>query len=187
MAQRKKVAVFLENRFLDQEIIYYSNRFAEEDIDVEFVTRLWGQPQLTFKGNELSMEMTVNKSFEDISDEELNDYSALIIPAGYVADMLRYAEKPGDLAPAVQFTKRAMAKKSLIKGVICHALWMFDPIPEEIKGRKVTCHNNIIGSVKNTGAIFVDEDIVIDGDLITARHGGLFAKFARTIIDAIKK
>ena len=182
-----KVGVLLENRFIDQEIVYYSNRFREEGVTVEFLTRLWGQPRLTFKGIELGMEVTVDKSLEDMPDEELASYSAIIMPAGMVADMLRYAEKPGDIAPAVQFISRAMADSSIIKAAICHALWFFDPIPDVIRGRKVTCHNNIVGSVRNAGAEYVDRDIVIDGDLVTARTGAMFAELARTIIDELKK
>ena len=187
MLTGKKIGILLENRFIDQEIIYYSHRFDEEGATTEFLTRLWGQPQLTFKGIELGMEITVDKSFEEIDDNELGTYSAIIVPAGMVADMLRYAEKPGDLAPAVQFMKRAMANKSIIKAAICHALWIFDPIPEVIRGRNVTCHNNIIGSVKNTGANYVDQDVVIDDDLITVRTGGMFAKLARTLINELEK
>ncbi|HRY28471.1 MAG TPA: DJ-1/PfpI family protein [Elusimicrobiota bacterium] len=185
MASVKKIGILLENRFIDQEIVYYSNRFKEEGMDVEFLTRLWGQPRLTFKGLELGMSMTVEKSFENMDDATLRSYAAIIVPAGMVADMLRYAEKPGDLAPAVQFMKRVMAEKKILKGLICHALWIFDPIPEVIRGRKVTCHNNVIGSVRNTGAQYVDQDIVRDDDLVTARTGGLFAPFARKIIDLI--
>ncbi|NLD48454.1 MAG: thiamine biosynthesis protein ThiJ [Clostridiaceae bacterium] len=182
----KKICILVENRFIDYEIIYYQHRFREEGIEVDFVTRLWGQPRLTFKGMELGMELVVDKSFEDIDDSTLSTYSAVIMPAGYVADMLRYTEKPGDLAPAVQFMKRAMENKNIIKGAICHSLWIFDPIPEVIRGRRVTCHNNVVGSVRNTGALYVDQDIVIDNDLITARTGGMFASFARTIINRVK-
>ena len=187
MLEGRKIGILLENRFIDHEIIYYSNRFNEEGITVEFLTRMWGQPSLTFKGIELGMEVTVDKSFESINDEKLAEYSAFIVPAGYVADMLRYAEKPGELAPAVQFIKHIMVNKSILKCCICHSLWIFDHIPEILKGRKVTCHNNIIGSVKNTGAVYVDEDIVIDDDLITARTGAMFAKLSRTIIEELKK
>ena len=187
MLTGRKIGILLENRFIDQEIVYYAHRFNEEGATTEFLTRLWGQSELRFKGIELGMEVTVNKSFEEMDDRELATYSAIIVPAGMVADMLRYAEKPGDLAPAVQFMKRAMANKAIIKGAICHALWIFDPIPEAIRGRKVTCHNNVIGSVKNTGAHYVDQDIVIDEDLITARTGDMFAAFARTIINALEK
>jgi len=187
MTKEKKIGILLENRFIDHEIIYYSNRFEEEPITIEFLTRLWEQPQLTFEGNELGMKITVDKSFEFIDDDELATYSAIIVPAGYVADMLRYAEKPGELAPAVKFMQRAMKNKDIIKCCICHSLWIFDPIPDEIKGREVTCHNNIIGSVKNTGAIYVDKDVVIDDDLITVRTGAMFAKLAQTLIDKLNK
>jgi len=180
-----KIGILLENRFIDQEIIYYMHRFQEEGMSVDFLTRLWGQPRLVFKGLELGMQVTVDKSFEYLEHTELLQYAAIIVPAGYVADMLRYAEKPGDRAPAVQFVQTVMSEPTIIKACICHSLWIFDPIPEVIRGRKVTCHNNIIGSVKNTGALFLDQDIVIDKDLITARTGDLFARFARTIIDCL--
>jgi protease I len=187
MQNEKKIGVLLENRFIDQEISYYTHRFPEEGIRVEFLTRLWGQPRLCFRGLELGMEVTVDKSFEDLDDAALAGYSAIIVPAGYVADMLRYAERPGDLAPAVLFFRRAMSNPAVLKGCICHSLWIFDPIPETIRGRRVTCHNNVIGSVRNAGAVYVDEDIVVDGDLVTARTGGLFARFARTIIEKIEE
>lgn len=185
--ESNKIGILIENRFIDHEIIYYSKRFEEEGLHTEFLTRLWGQERLTFKGIELGMEMTVEKSFENIDEEKLREYAAVIVPAGYVADMLRYSEKPGDIAPACQFMIRAMKDKSLIKAAICHSLWIFDPIPDVIRGRKVTCHNNVIGSVKNTGAIYLDQDIVIDEDLITARTGEMYSRLARTIINEINK
>ena len=187
MPKEKKIGILIENRFIDQEIIYYSNRFNEEGIKIEFLTRLWGKPSLTFKGLELGMLQTADKSLEHIDDNELKSYSAIIVPAGMVADMLRYSEKPGELAPAVRFIQRAMAEKDIIKAVICHALWIFDFIPEVIRGRKVTCHNNLIGSVRNTGAKYVDQDVVIDGDLISVRTGAMFAKLARTLIEELQK
>jgi protease I len=184
---RNKVGILIENRFIDHEIIYYSKRFEEEGFETEFLTRLWGQPKLTFKGMELGMELSVDKSFEAIDQESLKEYAAIIVPAGYVADMLRYAEKPGELAPAVKFIMEVMKDKSIIKAAICHSLWIFDPIPEVIRGRKVTCHNNVIGSVKNTGAVYIDEDVVIDEDLITARTGAMYSKLARTILNEMSR
>lgn len=187
LLEGKKIGILMESRFIDYEIIYYSHRFNEEGAETHFMSRLWGQPNLTFKGEELGMQMSVDRSFENMDDSELDTYSAIIVPAGSVSDRLRYAEIPGDLSPAVQFMKRAMDNKSIIKGAICHSMWIFDPIPEIVRGRKVTCHNNIMGSVKNTGALFVDKDIVVDDDLITARTGALFAPFARTIIEELEK
>lgn len=44
----KKIAVLLESDFYEHEIFYYSLRFAEEGVDLHFLTRLWGQPSITF-------------------------------------------------------------------------------------------------------------------------------------------
>jgi protease I len=186
MAKRNIIGVLVENRFIDQEIIYYQNRFAEEGYEVRFLTRLWGQQSLTFTGIELGMKLRVDASFETIDDAQLGSCAAVIVPAGYVADMLRYAEKPGDTAPAVAFVKRVMATPGVFTCAICHSLWIFDPMPEVIAGRTVTCHNNIIGSVRNAGACYVDKDVAIDKNLITVRTGGMFAKLARTLIDQLR-
>lgn len=182
---RKKIGILLENRFIDQEIIYYIERFKEAEFEPVFLTRLWGMSELTFKGMELGMEVKVNQSFEQMNEEELNAYGAIIVPAGYVADYLLYSEIPKEKSPAVEFIERIMAKKEIVKGFICHALWIAAPIREAFNRRKVTCHNNIISHVENAGMIYVDQAICVDEDLITARTGGDFAKFALEIINSI--
>ena len=72
-------------------------------------------------------------------------------------------------------------------GIICHGMWLVSPAPELVRGRRVTCHNNLLGDVKNMGAIYVDEDVVVDGDLVTARSGGHCHLLARTIIDILSR
>lgn len=64
-------------------------------------------------------------------------------------------------------------------------MWLVSPIAEVIKGRKVVAHNNLIGDVRNYGAIYVDQDVVVDEDLITARTGGHCNLFAKKIIEEI--
>ena len=49
----------------------------------------------------------------------------------------------------------------------------------------MTVHNNLIGDAKAYGATYVDEDLVVDGDLVTARTGGHCHLFARAIIDLV--
>jgi protease I len=181
----KKIGIFLENRFIEKEIIYYQHRFPEAGVQVDFLTRLWGQPRLIFKGLEFGMEFSVDKSFEELDDRQMSEYAAFIVPAGYVADMLRYSETAGGVAPAVDFMRRAMLNKDIVKGIICHSVWIFDPIPDSIKGRRITCHNNVVGSARNAGAIFADEDYCRDDDLLSARTGGHFAGFAERIIKLV--
>jgi protease I len=183
--EKKKIGILMESDFYENEIFYYQFRFAEENIDVHFLTRLWGQPQITFMGHELRAPLVCRESFENISDSELKTYSAIIVPAGMVADRLRYTEDVKKLPPAVEFLKRAFAEKTIIKGIICHGLWLVASAPELVRGKRVTAHNNLHGDVKNLGATYVNEDVVVDGDLVTARTGGHAHLFARKIIELL--
>ena len=182
----KKIAILMEGDYYEPEIWYYKFRFAEEGAEVHFLTRLWGCQSLTFKGHEYHVPFDCNESFENMDDTALNSYSAIIVPAGMVADRLRYTEDIGKLPPAVEFLKRAFANKGVIKGIICHGMWLVAPVPELVRGRKVVVHNNLLGDAKNMGAVYVDEDVVVDGDLVTARSGGHCNLFAKKIIELIK-
>jgi len=185
MLKGKKIAILLEGDYYEPEIWYYKFRFAEEGIDVHFLTRLWGCASLSFKGHEYQIPMDCHESFENMDDATLKGYSAIIVPAGMVADRLRYTEDVNKLPPAVEFMKRAFAQKSIIKGIICHGMWLLAPAPELVKGRKVVVHNNLLGDAKNMGAVYVNEDVVVDGDLVTGRSGGHCNVFAKKIIELI--
>jgi protease I len=180
-----RVAILIESDFYEPEIFYYQRRFAEEGCEVHFRTRMWGQSALTFTGHEYRAPFTVTMGVEDLGDDELRSYDALIVPSGIVADRLRYTEDITRLAPAADLLRRAFGEPGLIKGIICHGLWLASPIAETVRGRKVVCHNNLIGDVRNMGAEYVDQDVVIDGDLITGRTGGHCHLFARTVIDQL--
>src|SRR5437868_15525660 len=101
--QGKKVAVLIESDFYENEIFYYLHRFPEEGIDLHFLSRLWGQPSLTFLGHEYRAPFPCHESFEGMSDEELRSYAAIIVPSGIVADRLRYTEDVEKLPPATVF------------------------------------------------------------------------------------
>ena len=183
--QGKKIAILLEGDYYEPEIFYYQRRFPEEGAELHFLTRLWGQPALTFKGHEYQIPMEVRESFEGMDDAALKTYSAVIVPSGMVSDRLRYTEDINKLPPAVEFLKRAFAEKSILKGIICHGMWLVAPAPELVKGRRVVVHNNLIGDARAYGAVYVDQDVVVDGDLVTARSGGHCHLFARKIIDIL--
>ena len=72
-----------------------------------------------------------------IDDDELKTYDAIIVPSGMVSDRLRYTEDLSKLPPATAFLKRAFAEKSILKGIICHGMWLVAPAPELVRGRPV--------------------------------------------------
>lgn len=180
-----RVAVLMESDYFEPEIHFYERRFAEEGAEVHFLTRLWGQESITFTGHEWRAPFVTDRSLEDLDPDELRSYAAVIVPSGMVSDRLRYTEDVDTPSPAARFVARAFGEPGILKGVICHGMWLMSPVPHLVRGRPVTCHNNLVGDIRNMGARYVDEDVVIDGDLVTGRTGQHAHLFARAIIDLL--
>ena len=102
-----------------------------------------------------------------------------------MSDRLRYTEDVDKIPPATEFLKRAFADPSVLKGIICHGLWLVAPAPALVAGRPLTTPNNLISDAKNMGAKYTDADVVIDGDLVTGRTGQHAHLFAHAIIDLL--
>jgi protease I len=180
-----RIAVLVESDFYEHEIWYYSYRFPEEGAELHFLTRLWGQESITFTGHEYKAPFVCAESFEGMDDDALRSYSAIIVPSAMVSDRLRYSEDLSKLPPATDFVRRAFAEPRIVKGVICHGLWLLSRVPELVRGRRLTCHPNLYGDALNMGAEYVDADVVVDDDLVTGRTGAQAGVFARTVIEQI--
>src|SRR4051794_40135205 len=118
----KKIGILIEHYFEDREIWYYNFRFPEEGAEVHFLSRLWGKCKLKFKGLQYKSRIECKESFENMSDEILNSYAAIIVPGGMVSDQLRFSEDVNKLPPATEFLKRAFAQKGILKGINCHGM-----------------------------------------------------------------
>jgi protease I len=181
----RKIGILIEGDFFENEIFYYEFRFAEEGAEVHFLSRLWGQPGITFSGHEYRAPFHCHESFENMSDEELASYDAIIVPSGMVADRLRYTDNVQNIPPATTFLERAFANPHILKGIICHGLWLVAPATHLVRGRRLTCHNNLHGDALAYGADYVDQDLVVDGDLVTARTGKHCHLLARQIVETL--
>jgi protease I len=180
-----RIAVLIESDYFEPEILYYQRRFAEEGAELHFLTRMWGNDRMTFTGHEWRVPFDASESFEFLDDDALRAFDAVIVPSGMVSDRLRYTEDVTQLPPATELLRRAFAEPTILKGIICHGLWLVAPRPELVRGRKLTVHNNLLGDARNMGAEYVDADVVVDGDLVTARTGQHAHLFARRIIDML--
>jgi protease I len=181
----RTIAILMESDYVEPEIQYYRRRFAEEGAGVEFLTRLWGQPSMTFTGHEFGEPFTVDGDLEAVDDDRLASYAAFLVPGGMLSDRLRYTEDVRRIAPAAALLDRAFDTPDLLVGIICHGLWLAAPIPQRVRGRRLTCHNNLVSDARNMGAVYQDQDVVVDGDLVTARTGGHCHLFARKIIELL--
>ncbi len=186
-----KIAVLIEEHFDETEYRRFNQFFPENGYDVEYISNLWGQPSLTFKGNDHEEEVTVTVDFKNIKPD---DYQGIILIGGYAMDRLRYHvnPKPNQLnnAPAVEFLRDAiklMDQNTLKIGTICHSLWLFCADLNLINGRQVTCAHNIICDVENAGGIIIYEGqetaaTYVDGSLISGRHPGVVEEFMQLFL-----
>jgi protease I len=176
------IAILMESDFYEHEIWYYHYRFLEAGAQARFVSRLWGNDALIFKGHEYHAPFECRGDLETL---DLDTVDALIVPSGMVADRLRYTEDLQRLPPATDLLRRAFERPGLVKGIICHGLWLCAPHTQMIRGRRLTCHPNLHGDAIAYGATFVDEDLVEDGDLVTARTGSHAHLLAGRILERV--
>jgi protease I len=136
-------------------------------------------------GHEYKVPFECHESFEGMDDATLASFAAIIVPSAFVADRLRFTDDIEKLPPATELLVRAFANPSILKGIICHGMWLVASTPELVRGRRVVVHNNLLGDARNMGAVYVDQNVVVDGDLVTARTGEHCHLFASTIIDML--
>lgn len=192
-----KIAVLVESEFIPEEIESYRQRFSELKATVHFMSRLWGQSSVCFFSD--TEEDRVPQTLEvkiDLQDVDVNDYDAVIMSANYTSVRLRYFEPPPGsiiskehvcMSPAVKFYAEAMANPRIIKGALCHGLWILTPIPELLKDRQVICHEVVLADIINAGATYVasPSGVMVDGDLVTGRSKNEVDAFIDVIAEQI--
>lgn len=192
-----KIGVLIEEHFDQTEYRKFNDYFPNQGYEVEYISHLWGNPQLKFGSNpdngEVEEHVIVTIEVNDIAP---SDYKGIIAIGAYAMDRLRYqtSVKKGQKnhAPAVVFLGKAMQTQGIKIGTICHGLWLFCADTDLIKGRKVTCAHNIICDVENAGGEIIYEDdttteLAIDGNLITGKHPGCIDKFMEAFVAEIEK
>jgi protease I len=127
----------------------------------------------TVKGKKKGTEVRIDKAVGDVSVE---DYDALLIPGGYSPDQLRVDEK------AVRFAGD-FVKSGKPVFAICHAGQLLITA-QVLKGRRFTGYKSIIQDIKNAGAEFVDQEVVVDGNLVSSRNPNDIPAFVR---ESLKK
>lgn len=194
----KKVAVLVETEYIPSEIQYYRDFFANYGAEVDFMTYLWGKSQRTIVSDVDSEEKQTEKMVvtKEIADANPNDYAIVITAANYVAVRLREIPPMGCLAradlvrspAAVRFMASAMMNPNIVKGALCHALWILTPVPELLKNRRVICHTVVLADVVNAGAIYVPDEshVVIDKDLVTGRSAADIEAYCHAIMEAYR-
>jgi protease I len=166
---QRKVVMVLANNFEDAEAIDPKVHLEGLGAEVVTVGPQRGQVQGK-KGGVLEVE----KTFAEVTPEE---FDLLVIPGGGAPENLRIVDE------AVDFTRRFVESGKPV-GAICHGAQLLISA-KVLDGRTLTSVNKIRDDVKNAGGKYVDEALVVDGNLITSRVPGDLPVFNEALGKAV--
>jgi protease I len=140
--------------------------------DVELVSLEQGPVQMfnhLDKGDMIDAEHAV-------SSASASDYHGLVIPGGVAnPDLLRTDSDAAD------FVRDFFAQDKPV-GIICHGLWMLVE-SGAAKGRTVTSWPSLQTDLRNAGANWVDQEVVVDNGLVTSRKPDDLPPFCAKLIE----
>jgi protease I len=134
-----------------------------------------GEVQL-FNHLDKSTTQRIDRRVRDVS---VADYDALVLPGGVAnPDALRMDET------AVAFVRDFVDSGKPV-AAICHAPWTLVEAGR-VEGKRLTSWPSLQTDVRNGGGDWVDEEVVVDGNLITSRKPDDVPAFSKTLLDALE-
>jgi len=167
--KNKKIAMFIEDIFEDLEFWYPYYRMKEEGAIVTVIGS--GKESYTGK-NGVPAKQDIS-----IKDAKVGEFDALIIPGGYAPDKMRRMPEMIDFVAKMNQEDKPIA-------AICHAGWMLASA-KILNGKRATSFFAIKDDMVNAGAMWIDEEVVQAGNLITSRTPGDLPAFCRAIIGSL--
>lgn len=166
----KKVAILVEDSYQVLEVWYPYLRLREAGIKTVLVGSGNKKEYKSKEGYPAQEELSIKEA-------RVKDFAAVIIPGGYAPDILRRY-------PRVNNFVRQMFTKKKIVAAICHGGWVLVSAGI-LKGKKVTGFFAIKDDLVNAGAIFMDKEVVVDGNLITSRNPYDLSAFCKKIQEGL--
>ena len=167
----KKVAILAEDNYQELELWYPLLRLREAGAESVVV----GTGSAGTYSSKHGYPVTVDASAADVS---ASDFAAVVIPGGYAPDRMRRY-------PALLKLVRDVYDQGKPVAAICHAGWVLVSAGI-LKGKRATCFSALKDDLVNAGAIYLDQEVVVDGNLITSRQPDDLPAFCRAIIAALE-
>jgi protease I len=163
-----KIAILTADDFEDSELLVPHGRFVAEGMSVDIVS--------VERGAILGKHGY--RAFANLSIDEVHaaDYDALLLPGGRAPEGLRRS-------PAVLRVVRDFFTAGKPVFAICHGPQILVSAGV-LRGRSATCYSSVAGELREAGARYTDTEVVVDGNLVTARQPSDLPAFLR---EAVKK
>jgi len=114
-----------------------------------------------------------------LKDANSENFCGLLVPGGFMPDKLRRD-------PKVLSLTREFFEQGKLVAFICHGGWI--PISAKIlKGKRATGSLGIKDDLENAGAVWVNEPVVVDGNLISSRTPLDLAPFGKAVVDFLDR
>lgn len=167
----RRVALLVEDEFNLDEFIYPFHRFREAGAELKVV----GSSRA---GSFASQGMVVTPDLTG-SDVRVEDFDAVIVPGGYAPDWMR---RDRDLVGFV----RGMHEAGKLVAAVCHGGSMLVSA-KILAGRRATSNASIRDDLEAAGAIWLDEEVVVDGNLITSRRPWDLPALCKAVLAALDR
>ena len=115
-----------------------------------------------------------------ITQVKIENYDALVLPGGVAnPDLLR------TIPDVVQVVGQFFANRKPV-AAICHAPWTLIEA-DVVRGRRMTSFPSLATDLRNAGAEWVDEEVVVDNGLVTSRNPDDLPAFCRALVEEFAK
>jgi protease I len=165
----KNVAMVVARGFEDSEAVDPKNYLEEHGAKVTVIGLTMDEVPGK-KGASLKPDATVD-------NVSVDQFDALVIPGGGSPEQLRIHDN------VVEFTRKFVGTGKPVAS-ICHGPQLLISA-DVLRGKTVTCVKTIRDDVKNAGANYVDEEVTIDGNLISSRTPPDIPAFNEAIAKAL--
>jgi protease I len=172
LLENKKVAILVTDGFEEIEFTEPRKALERAGAEVHVISPKSGKIK-AWDHDHWSNEYDVDKTLDEASAD---DYNALLLPGGVMnPDHLRANDK------AVSFTKEFFSKGKPI-AAICHGPWTLIETGA-LEGRTLTSFPSLKTDIRNAGATWVDEEVVVDQGLVTSRNPDDIPAFSRKMVE----
>lgn len=168
--QGKRVAVLAENMYQELELWYPLLRLREAGAETLVVGTGSAATYTSKHGYPVDVDAVAGEL-------RAADVDAVVVPGGYAPDLMRRY-------PAMVGLVRDAFEQGKVVAAICHAGWLLVSAGI-LQGKKATCFFAIKDDLVNAGATYVNQEVVVDGNLITSRTPMDLPAFCRAIVDAL--
>ena len=114
----------------------------------------------------------------DVREAQPGDFDALVLPGGVAnPDMLRLSKESIGFIRAFSQARKPIA-------AICHGPWTLIDAGVA-KGRRMTSWPTLQNDLRNAGAEWSDEEVVVDGQLVTSRKPDDIPAFDQALLEKL--